>query len=66
MAIDLNRLRQVVHDNQKNSQTTPAEPAKQVVVDRAGNIHMRNELRTGEQVTEVQQDTFAGFRGHDE
>jgi hypothetical protein len=60
MAIDLNRLRDVVHKNQQSAQARPADPAKQVVVDRAGSIHMRNELRPGEQVTEVQQDTFAG------
>lgn len=59
MAIDLNGLRNLVHESQKNSQTNPADPARQIVVDREGRVRMGNEVRPGEQVTQVQQDTFA-------
>lgn len=59
MAIDLNGLRNLVHESQKSSQTNPADPARQIVVDREGRVRMGHQVGSGEQVTQVQQDTFA-------
>ncbi len=59
MAIDLNALRDVVRQNQANQQARPAEPARQVVVDREGNVKLGNDASAHEQTTQVPQETFA-------
>ena len=59
MAIDLNALRDVVRQNQANQETRPAEPARQVVVDREGNVKLGNDASAHEQTTQVPQETFA-------
>ena len=59
MAVDLNRLRQAILDNQNQRTTLPTEPSRQVVVDKNGSVLMGNQVQPGQQVTQVPQETFA-------
>ncbi len=59
MPVDLNHLRTVVLQNQRNNQALPADPNMQVVVDRDGNVIMGNQVRPGERTTQIPQETFA-------
>lgn len=59
MALDLNRIRELSLENMSQGNTKPSEPAKQIVVDKNGNIKTGDETRRGESVTQVPQETFA-------
>ncbi len=59
MAVDLNALRSVVINNQRNNLALPTDPSKQVVVDKEGKVLMGDQVRPGEQTTQVPQETFA-------
>jgi hypothetical protein len=59
MALDLNRIRQLSLQNMSAGQAKPAEPAKQIVVDRNGNVKTGDSVAAGEAVTQVPQETFA-------
>jgi len=59
MPVDLNALRQAVLNNQNNGDTLPNNPARQVVVDKEGNVKMGSDVRPGEVITQVPQETFA-------
>lgn len=59
MSLDLNQLRATLHDNQNTNNPFPTESGRQVVVGRDGEIKMGNEVRPGEQTTQVPQETFA-------
>lgn len=59
MAVDLNRLRAAILENQRQSTALPTDPSRQVVVDKNGTVLMGNEIRPGQQVTQVPQETFA-------
>lgn len=61
MAIDLNRLRQVVRENQSSGVARPDDPARQVVVDREGNVRFGNEVSASEPTTQIPQETFAAI-----
>jgi len=58
MPIDLNALRQVIKQNQADQEARPEDPARQIVVDRDGNVKFGSQA-TGEQTTQVPQETFA-------
>ena len=59
MAVDLNRLREAILQNQNQRATLPTEPSRQVVVDKNGSVLMGNQVQPGQQVTQVPQETFA-------
>lgn len=59
MAVDLNRLREAILQNQNQRVTQPTEPSRQVVVDKNGSVLMGNQVQPGQQVTQVPQETFA-------
>lgn len=59
MAIDLNALRDVVRQNQANQDQHPQDPARQVVVDKEGNVRFGNQVSGNERATRVPQETFA-------
>ena len=59
MAVDLNRLRAAIIQNQNQGSTLPSDPNRQVVVDKNGNVLMGNQVQPGQQVTQVPQETFA-------
>ena len=59
MNIDLNALREVIISNQTTGNTLPADPKKQVVVDREGKVRLGSDVREGEVVTQLQQGKFA-------
>ncbi len=58
MTIDLNALREVNKQNQAAQETRPEDPARQIVVDREGNVKFGSQAK-GEQTTQVPQETFA-------
>lgn len=62
MAVDLNRLREAILENQRTNSTLPTDPARQVVVDKNGAVLLGNQVQPGQQVTQVPQETFAGWR----
>ena len=62
MTIDLNALRQVIKQNQATQETRPDDPARQIVVDREGNVKFGSQAQ-GEQTTQVPQETFAAGIG---
>jgi hypothetical protein len=62
MAIDLNRLRDVVRQNQDSGTARPDDPSRQVVVDREGNVRFGNQVSATEPVTQIPQETFAAYR----
>ena len=61
MPVDLNQLRAAVIANQHRGTVLPANPAEQVVVDKDGNVKIGNEVRSGDVITQVPQETFAMF-----
>lgn len=58
MSIDLNALREVIRQNQEARINRPDNPARQIVVDREGNVKFGSQA-AGEQTTQVPQETFA-------
>lgn len=58
MTIDLNALRQVIKQNQAAQDTRPDDPARQIVVDREGNVKFGSQAG-GQPTTQVPQETFA-------
>ena len=62
MAVDLNALREAVLNNQNRNDVLPNNPARQVVVDREGNVKMGSDVKPGEVTTQVPQETFAALR----
>jgi hypothetical protein len=59
MAVDLNKLREAILQNQNRQSTLPSDPSKQVVVDKNGNVLMGTQVQPGQLVTQVPQETFA-------
>ena len=59
MAIDLNALRSVVIENQRNNRSLPSDPSKQVVVDKEGKVLFGDQARNDDVTTQVPQETFA-------
>lgn len=59
MSLDINNLRDTLIANQNTNNPFPTESGRQVVVGRDGEIKMGNEVRAGEQTTQVPQETFA-------
>lgn len=57
--IDLNKLRDVVRQNQSSGTAQPADPARQVHVDREGNVRFGDESTNAGPTTQVPQETFA-------
>ena len=58
MTIDLNALRQVIKQNQAAQDARPDDPARQIVVDREGNVKFGSQA-AGQPTTQVPQETFA-------
>lgn len=58
--IDLNRIRALVHANQRTGNTDPRAPKSTIVVDRDARIRTGDTVRPDErgQVSKIQQDTF--------
>lgn len=59
MAVDLNQLRDMVLENQRNSTSLPSNPNRQVLVNKDGWIITAADARPGELTTLVPQETFA-------
>jgi len=59
MAVDLNQLRTTLIESQRRNETIPANPARQVVIDREGNVIMGDDALPGAGTTLVPQDVFA-------
>ena len=59
MSIDLNRLREMVLQNQRNGEVIPADPSRLIVVDKNGRIIMWVETTSAHQATIIPQETFA-------
>lgn len=57
MTIDLNALRQVIKDQQTAQVARPDDPARQIVVDRDGNMKFGSEA-AGQPTTQVPQEVF--------
>lgn len=55
---DLNRLRDLVRQNQRTGDVRPNDPNKQVTVDREGNLHVGN-APGGQPTSKVPQEVFA-------
>ena len=62
--IDLNRIRAIVHANQRNERANPRNPKATIVVDRDARIHTADELSPDKRrtVSRIQQDTFHASR----
>ena len=58
--IDLERLRQIVHQNQRRGNTSPQAPQAAIVVDRNARIQVASEVdpKKRHTVSTIQQDTF--------
>lgn len=59
MAVDLNKLREAILQNQNRQSALPSDPSRQVVVDKNGNVLMGTQAQPGQLVTQVPQETFA-------
>ena len=55
---DLNRLRDLVRQNQSSGETRPKDPNLQVSTDREGNLHV-GRVTTGQAVSKVPQEVFS-------
>jgi hypothetical protein len=58
-AIDVNKLREAIRQNQNLHTALPSDPSRQVVVDKNGNVLMGSQVQPGQLVTQVPQETFA-------
>lgn len=58
-AIDVNKLREAIRENQNRQTALPSDPSRQVVVDKNGNVLMGTQVQPGQLVTQVPQETFA-------
>ena len=59
--LDLNKLRDIVHDNERRGDELPAAKAKKVFVDREGDVKLGDTVsdREARVLSEVPQSTFA-------
>lgn len=62
MAVDLNRLRTTVLQNQAQGVALPTDPSRQVVVGKEGQIYLGDQAPKEERMTQVPQETFAAKR----
>lgn len=58
MALDLNALKGLLHDNQNRGDAKPSDVRRQVVVDNEGKVKMGTDKSPSEAVTEVPQEVF--------
>lgn len=59
MAVSLDKLREAVLESQQRGEALPDDPTRQVVVDKTGGVNFATDVKSGEPVTKVPQETFA-------